>query len=483
MKTKILRGGFLSLLATQFFGAANDNILKGVLTYMVIEGGTWEGKLGAGGQAIVGVCFTLPFILLSGYAGQLADRFSKRTVSITVKMVEIPIALTAGIGFWTGNLWVTLAALIALTCQSAFFGPAKYGMIPELVNDEDLSRANGTINMMTNIAVIVGTLSAGFVSDWYNPLPLGDGTRPASMLWIPCVVMVLIAAAGLLAVLFLDRLEPGDRNLKYDFNPFTTYILAVKEMAQTRMLMVMMAWGYFYLLAGLALFILPEYTTVLNVDRAAASVLMGVLGVAVGVGCAFAGFVSGDRIEPRLIPLGAVGLVLFFGLLGLVQPKLYGIDPPAVAAAAAPVAPVPVAAADAAAAGLSATAVEAINVGVVPEPPVAPSGSMLRVALSNVSMFVLGAGFFAGFYIIPLQALLQKLSPDDERGRFLGTANAVSFSFMTLAAVVFFVIRGLFGESPQQIFLLCSALMAAGTVFFLWRLRGSGVMAAPPKPD
>ncbi len=452
----------MSLLATQFFGAANDNILKGVLTYMVIEGGTWEGQLGTGGQAIVGVCFTLPFILLSGYAGQLADRFSKRTVSIAVKMLEIPIALTAGIGFWTGNLWVTLVALIALTCQSAFFGPAKYGMIPELVNDEDLSRANGTINMMTNIAVIVGTLSAGFVSDWYNPLPLADGTRPASLLWIPCAVMVLIAAAGLLAVLFLDRLQPGDRNLKYDFNPFTTYILAIKEMAQTRMLMVMMAWGYFYLLAGLALFILPEYTTVLNIDRAAASVLMGILGVAVGVGCAFAGFVSGNRIEPRLIPLGAVGLVLFFGLLGLVQPKLYGIDPPEVAAAAA--------------------AVDEINLGVPPQPPV-PSGSMLRVALSNVSMFIFGAGFFAGFYIIPLQALLQKLSPDDERGRFLGTANAVSFSFMTLAAVVFFAVREWFGESPQQIFLLCSFLMAAGTVFFLWRLRGSGVMAAPAASD
>ncbi len=473
MKTKILRGGFLSLLATQFFGAANDNILKGVLTYMVIDGGTWAGKLGSGGQAIVGVCFTLPFILLSGYAGQLADRFSKRTVSIMVKLLEIPIALTAGLGFWTGNLWVTLAALIALTCQSAFFGPAKYGMIPELVNDEDLSRANGTINMMTNIAVIVGTLSAGFVSDWYNPLTLADGTQPASVLWLPCAVMVLIAAAGLGAVLFLDRLEPGDRNLKYDFNPFTTYILAVKEMAQTRMLMVMMAWGYFYLLAGLALFILPEYTTVLQIDRAAASVLMGVLGVAVGVGCAFAGFISGNRIEPRLIPLGAVGLVLFFGLLGFVEPKLYGIDPPEVASAAVP----SDGAADLAVVDLE-IAPEAVG---VPEQALAspPSGSMLRVAFSNVSMFILGAGFFAGFYIIPLQALLQKLSPNDERGRFLGTANAVSFSFMTLAAVVFFAVRRLFGESPQQIFLLCSALMAAGTVFFLWRLRGSGVMSAP----
>ncbi len=57
-------------------------------------------------------------------------------------------------------------------------------------------------------------------------------------------------------------------------------------MSKTRLLMVMMAWGYFYLLAGIALLILPEYTDVLNINRAEASVLMGVLGVAIGVGCA-----------------------------------------------------------------------------------------------------------------------------------------------------------------------------------------------------
>ncbi len=468
MKSKLLRGGFFSLIATQFFGAANDNILKGVLTYMVIQDGIWDGQLGNGGQAIVGVCFTLPFILLSGYAGQIADRFSKRSVSVVVKLLEIPIALVACLGFWIGNLWITLAALLALTCQSAFFGPAKYGMIPELVDDEDLSRANGAINMMTNVAVIVGTLTAGFVSDAYKPLQLVSKVPLAGQYWLPGTVLVLIAIAGFIAVLFLNKLEPGDRNLRYDYNPFSIYVTAIQGMSQTRMLMVMMAWGYFYLMAGLAFFILPEYTTVLNIDRAAASVLMGVLGVSVGVGCAFAGLVSGHRIEPRLIPVGAVGLILFFGLLGFVEPKLYGIE--AVSAATAEVITE----------NETAGVATAANQGIAPVfSPTPVSSSWIAVGFSNVSLFIMGAGFFAGFYIIPLQALLQKLSPDDERGRFLGTANAVSFAFMTLAAVVFFVVRGWFGDSPQRIFLLCSALMAIGTIFFLWRLRGSGVMASP----
>jgi len=427
VKSNLFKRGFLSLVATQFFGAMNDNVLKGVLTFMVING-VWSGALGPGGQGIVSMCFTLPFILLSGYAGQVADRFSKRTVTLWVKSLEIPIAAVAGLGFYTGNLWITLSALVMLTCQSAFFGPAKYGMIPELVEDSDLSRANGTMNMMTNLAVIVGTLLAGMVSDRYSPQVIEDVPTPDGVAWLPAITLVLIAIAGLAAAMVMTPLKAGDRDLEYDLNPFSTYLDTIKEMAKGRLLMVMFAWGYFYMLAWIALMILPEYSDVLKINRAEASVLMGVMGVAIGLGCAVAGLISGHRIEPRLIPIGALGMVIFFALLAAVPPAMPDMQP------------------------------------------------MVRVALSNVAFFVLGAGFFAGFYIIPLQALLQKLSPDDERGRFLGTANAVSFAFLTIGALLYWVIRPAFGTAPQHIFYVSSGLMALGAAFFLWRLKGTGVM-------
>ncbi|TWU57268.1 MFS transporter [Rubripirellula reticaptiva] len=422
MSSKILQRGFLSLLTAQFFGAMNDNVLKGILTFMVIDG-AWAGQLGAGGQGIVGICFTIPFILLSGYGGQLADRFSKRDVTLWVKIAEIPIAIIAAVGFFTGNLWVTLLSLIALTCQSSFFGPAKYGMIPELVDDGDLSRANGTINMMTNVAVIVGTLVAGAVSDRYSPQ-----AGAAGIAWLPGAALTLIAVGGWIAAIFMPRLPVGDRKLKWDWNPVSTYVMTVREMAESRLLMVMMAWGYFYLLAGLALFIVPEYTVVLGINRAEASALMGVLGVAIGVGCAVAGLISGHKIQPRLIPIGAGGLIVFFTLLGAVPTSKM------------------------------------------------PGASMLDVATSMTSFLIFGAGFFSGFYIVPLQALLQYLSPDDERGRFLGTANAVSFTFMTVAALLYWAIRPGFGDRPQHIFYICAILMAVGAAFFLWRLRGTGLV-------
>ncbi len=158
-------------------------------------------------------------------------------------------------------------------------------------------------------------------------------------------------------------------------------------------------------------------------DRAEASVLLGILGVAIGLGSVSAGLISGHRIEPRLIPIGAAGITVFFVLLGTVEPSL----------------------------------------------PALPT--KIRVAFSSVGGFIFGAGVFAGFYIIPLQAMLQKLSPDDERGRFLGTANAISFSFLAVASLLYWIIKPLFIGAPQRIFLVSAALMLVGAVFFLVKLR------------
>ena len=514
MKSNLFKRGFLSLVMAQFFGAMNDNILKAVLIFMVING-AWVGVLGESGPSIVTFCFTIPFILLSGFAGQVSDRYSKRTVTWWVKSIEIPIALIAGYGFYVQNLWMTLFALIALTCQSAFFGPAKYGMIAELVDDSDLSRANGSINMLTNLSVIIGTLLAGIVSDAYCPLPhrdpaladrqvnngmdefalsydvpnLREGEEKVAILrnlgfekatirvekaddekesevldvadyrepvqkqddstmpqWqkdkyklavlnpfgeqaLPTIALVLVAVLGWLASLLLTPLPKGNAQLKFEFNPFSTYVETIKEMSKTRLLMVMMAWGYFYLLAGIALLIVPEYTEIMDITRKNASVLMGVLGIAIGLGCGVAGFISGHRIMPRLIPLGALGLIVFFFLLAFVTPPVLGMK-----------------------------------------------AKSYEVLFSSVSFFILCAGFSAGFYIVPLQALLQSLSPDGERGRFLGTANGVSFMFLTLASLVVLVLAPGFKGEEYKMFYFCSGLMLVGAIYFLWAFRGTGLL-------
>ncbi|MBB5353225.1 acyl-[acyl-carrier-protein]-phospholipid O-acyltransferase/long-chain-fatty-acid--[acyl-carrier-protein] ligase [Haloferula luteola] len=407
MPGRVFNKGFTALMFTQFFGAVNDNLLKGVLSFAVATGGIWADKLGPGGQSYVGLCLTVPFILLSGLAGQVADRTSKRTVSVAMKAAEIAIALVGLVAFLAGNLWLGLAVMLLLAIQSTFFGPAKYGIIPELVEDSQLSQANGTINMFTNLAVIFGTLLAGPV---YSAMVPENGAAPRP--WIPGVALLTVALIGYVTSLPIPKLKAVDPSVKLSFNLVDTYWVALRDMARGPLLLVATAWAGFYLVGMLAILILPDYRDLLQVTPTKASVLLGILGIAIGIGSVTAGLISGKHIEPRLVPVGAVGLAIFLGALGL-TPLHYGL----------------------------------------------------------VASLLAGAGFFAGFYIVPLQALLQHLSPADERGRFLGTANALSFIASSVGNLIYLFARRFAGMEPNRIFLIAGGLAFLGSGILLWRLR------------
>ncbi len=412
---KLLNKGFFALMLTQFFGALNDNLLKGVLSFAVASGGIWASKLGEGGQAYVGLCLTVPFILLSGIAGQLADRNSKSRIATQVKVAEIAIAAIGFYGFLSGNIWVALGAMLLLAIQSAFFGPAKYGMIPELIADRHLSQANGSINMFTNLAAIGGTVIAGFIYGWYDPKPpIDDPTSvvSAAKLWAPGTAFLLVAALGLAASTLLPKLSAARPSLKVSLNILGPYVSALKEMSRSSLLLVALAWAFFYMVGMISILILPDYRDLLDISPEKASMLMAVLGVAIGIGSVSAGLISGKRIEPRLIPVGAVGMTVFFILLGS-TPLSFGL----------------------------------------------------------AAALLTGAGIFAGLYIVPLQSLLQHLSPADERGRFLGTANGLSFVFSTTGSLLFLFLRKSQGMPSNRIFLVTGILSILGTGILLWRLR------------
>lgn len=427
-KDNLLQRGFASLVVTQFLGAANDNVLKQTMIFMIMANGLWANRLGKGGQGVIGLCLTLPFIFLSGYAGQYADRNGKQKVTVQVKAAEIGIALAAGLGLWFGWFWVALVGFIALAIQSAFFGPAKYGMIPELVEARELSRANGLINMFTNIAVIVGTLIAGPVCERFWPkhdmaAAAADGAAmPDRLVWLPLAVMLVIALLGFAGSLFLPRLPAREPTLRYNPNPFSTYYGALREMSKGPLLSIAIAWAYFYMVAFAAILLIPEFEHLLRVSYTKASLLFAVLAISIGVGSALAGFISGKRIEPRLVPIGAVGVTVFLGLLGFVPGPFFG----------------------------------------------SPADAR---TFWTIAALLAGAGAFAGAYLIPLQALIQDLAPENERGRYLGTTNALSFVFSSIGAVVVQLARGVFGMEANHVFFVCGGLGLVGTIYLFARFR------------
>src|SRR5438067_5597413 len=175
--------GLQPFLWTQFLGAFNDNLFKIVVSMLAVRTASASGA--GGGLSLVGAVFILPFLLFSGYAGQLADIYSKRTVLIVTKSLEIVAAALGLFAFASGRLELTLVVLFLIAVQATFFSPAKYGILPEMLPDRELSRANGVLEMSTFVAIVAGAALGSLMFDvWKREL------------WIVGVVVVAVAVAG-----------------------------------------------------------------------------------------------------------------------------------------------------------------------------------------------------------------------------------------------------------------------------------------------
>jgi acyl-[acyl-carrier-protein]-phospholipid O-acyltransferase/long-chain-fatty-acid--[acyl-carrier-protein] ligase len=411
--------GFVSLLATQFFEASSDNVIKGTLTFAVAAGAPWEHAFGPGGNGIVGIAFVMPFVLLSAFGGRIADRSSKSRITVVLKAISLGVAAFTAIEFARGSAWGALAALLAFSTVSAFFGPVKYGMIAELVGPECLARANGIVNMATNVAVIVGMLVAGIVAAHWKQGFEGGAPAGASA-WMPGIAMGAAVTLGFLTCLTLPRLAPQSPGLPVDLNPFSTYISTIREMARGPLLVVAVAWTFFYFVAAVVLVVLPDYSAFLGVPDDQTAYLMAALAVAIGVGCVVAAYLDTPARRTAFVAFGATGLAVGFAALG-----------------------------------------------------VAPAHFALTMTL------LAAAGLMAGFYIIPLQSMLQSLAPDDERGRVLGTANGLSFVMGGAGSGMFVLLRAA-GMPSNRVFLVLAAAcaLAAPVTWRLFRRQASRASSA-----
>jgi len=306
--------GFVSLVVTQFFGVINDNLLKQVLSFGLAAAGIWSGVLGEGGHSWVAMALVLPFLLFGAIAGQLADRYSKQLVTVRVKQAEFLIVLVAFAGFYFNNVWLGLFAMFLLGTQSAFFGPAKYGVIPELVHDTKISMANAVIIMLTNVAAILSVVVGGALYESYRGTAV-EGV-PDGLLWLPGLALLVFAILGLIAAKQMPLLDASAPEMKVKWEFFAPYLRTIREMlsGDTPIFVVCMLKAAFYFLAYSVLLILADYTIVLGLPEKKVSVyLFGTIGVSIAVGSVLAGILSRGGIQSRLILAGGIG----FGVAGL----------------------------------------------------------------------------------------------------------------------------------------------------------------------
>ncbi|HLF15387.1 MAG TPA: glycerol acyltransferase, partial [Bacteroidota bacterium] len=101
---------FWNLIVTQFQGAFSDNAYQNLVTLMIIGMGfTTEVR----NQLVptVQALFALPFILFSMTGGYLADRYSKRSVTIGTKIFEIGAMMLAFFAILSANLYLLLSTV------------------------------------------------------------------------------------------------------------------------------------------------------------------------------------------------------------------------------------------------------------------------------------------------------------------------------------------------------------------------------------
>jgi acyl-[acyl-carrier-protein]-phospholipid O-acyltransferase / long-chain-fatty-acid--[acyl-carrier-protein] ligase len=389
--------GLQPFLWTQFLGAFNDNLFKIVVSMLAVHAAT---QANAGRQlSLVGVVFILPFLLFSGYAGQLADVYSKRTVLVVTKSLEIVAAGLGLFAFAAGHLNLTYLVLFLIAVQATFFSPAKYGILPEMLPDRDLSRANGVLEMSTFVAIVAGTAIGSFMFDALH-----------DRLWIIGLAVVGVALLGTALSLRIPRVAPAAPGAALSWNPWREIVLGVARLHGSRVLWLTVAGiSYFWFLGSLLQLLMILFgTEVMGLSDRWTGILTTFAAIGIAIGSLAAGRLSGDKVELGLAPIGSIGMGVFAVLLSR-------------------------------------------------------SAHSFTLAAIDLTM----VGFFGGLFAVPLNALLQQKSGDEEKGRLMATNNFLNMLAIMFASAALWLCRDVIGLTADRIILVFGVLTLAASVYVL----------------
>ncbi|MBT4902151.1 MAG: MFS transporter [Verrucomicrobia bacterium] len=399
--------GFWSLFITQFQGAFSDNLYKFLAIFFVMRSFEENTEKIDSLIPVIGAMFSVPFIIFSLAGGYLSDRYSKKMVAVGTKVAEVLIMILATFALMEGNVVFIVGVIFLMSTQSAFFGPAKYGSLPELLPAEKLAWGNGMIGMGTNMAIILGMVAAGFISSRFNATPAAAG-----------LVLVGLAVAGLLCSLFIPRIPSSNVTKRFRINFAGELFRQVKRIYPDRPLFfaVMGEMFFFFIAAMIQLHLVIYGKEVLALDDFWSSCLQATIAVGIGTGCLVAGFVSGNKTEYGLIPLGALGMVVFSCLMSVENPGI---------------------------------AWAFFNIGAL--------------------------GFAGGFFLVPIYALIQQRPDKKDKGTVVGASATLTFVGVLLSAGAYYLLTSdnVLGLSAQQTFLAIGVLMLLGTSYIVYLLPDS----------
>ena len=299
---------------TQFFGVINDNVFKFVMAFLLID--TLGPSKASSILSATGAIYVIPFLFFSSSAGILADRFSKQKLLVVMKAAEIIVMILAILAFGSKSVWGCYTLLFFLATHSAMFGPSKYGIIPELVPAESVSKANGLITSFTYLAIIIGTFLASFLTEVTD--------RRFTLIAIFCL---FIAISGFVSAFGVKQTPAQGSHKKMNF-------LFVREIYQTlkycktlhHLLPAIFGSAYFLFIGAFTqLNIIPFAMQSLNLSEIAGGYLFLATALGIALGSFLAGKASRKRVELGLSCIAGFGISLFFIMITLFSTSLAAV--------------------------------------------------------------------------------------------------------------------------------------------------------------
>ena len=294
---------FLPLFVTQFLGALNDNIFRFALVIFITF--TLSERMGIDSKLLIplsGGVFILPFFLFSSLAGQIADKYEKGLIIRRLKLIEIIVMGVGALGFWLGNTVLLFCVLFCMGAQSTFFGPLKYGILPQHLTDQELTGGNGLIQMGTYSAIIIGVVLGGFLAalKGFGPLPV-VGT------------VLTVAILGYIAASKIPTAPASDPRVRINPNILVATYRIVAYVTQHRDLLVLvLCISWFWFLGATFLSMVPTYgKEYLNADEHVVTLLNAAFTIGIAIGSITCERMSRGRIELGLVPIGCVGISIF----------------------------------------------------------------------------------------------------------------------------------------------------------------------------
>jgi len=400
---------FLPLFVTQFFGAFNDNVFKNsliiLITYVISE------NSGLSPQIMVTLAagiFILPFFLFSATAGQLADKYNKAKFIQIIKFVEIVLMALASIGFYLENINFLMLVLFLMGTQSAFFGPVKYGILPDQLHENELIGGNALIEAGTFLAILGGTILGGLL------IMTENGTTLISSL------ILAFAFIGWGWSLFIPPTRAADPDIIIGYNFIAeTYRIIQHVRANPIVFRSILGISWFWLFGATFLSQFPTFgKDIVGGNEQVVTLFLTIFSVGIGIGSLLCNKLLKGKIAATYVPLGILGMTLF-------TVDLY-----------------------------FASGSTTINGKVELIGAVAFLNSFNHW---RILFDLLGISICAGIYIVPLYAIMQNETESSYRSRTIAGNNILNALFMVVSALaITFMLSKNF--SVTQVFLTLAIL-------------------------